>query len=413
MKQGLLLILSLLCLQCSGPMQHPLQIEIVEAMRGSDSDFIWTQARAAAIPDGKGSYKGLMTMSQKLKSGDDVYYDLYQSQSMDGGKTWSEPEAIPGLGIHDLEDGDKRSMSDMTPQWHQKTGKVINIGKSFFYTRDVRLDRSRREVAYAVFDPATKEWGPFQILKLPESDIDSKIITAPGSGCVQFHIEKNGEVFLPLTYRAFTKEQIEATSRETFEVQSNMKRDDIGSSVAVVRCSFDGKKLTLLELGNSLIVKQGRGLGEPSLIKFEGKWFLTIRSDKTAFVATGEDGLHFDGLKEWMFDDGSKLGSYNTQQHWAVVKEKLYLIYTRPDGKNDHVFRHRAPLFFARVNPEMVTVQKASERVCLPEDGVALGNFGVTPVDQAEVWVVSSEYHRDEKPDNKNRVWVAKISKQK
>jgi hypothetical protein len=304
-------------------------------------------------------------------------------------------------------------MSDMTPQWHQKTGKVLNIGKSFFYTRDVRLDRSRREVAYAVYDPARKEWGPFEILALLEFDTDSKLITAPGSGCVQFHVEENGEVFLPLTYRAFTNEQIEATSRETFEVQNNMNRDDIGSSVAVVRCSFDGERLTFLELGNSLSVKQGRGLGEPSLVKFEDQWFLTIRSDKTAFVASSLDGLHYDELKEWTFDDGSRLGSYNTQQHWAIVKDKLYLIYTRPDGRNDHIFRHRAPLYMARVDPEMVTVQKTTERVCLPEDGVALGNFGVTLVDQDEVWVVSSEYHRENKPDNMNRVWVAKVSKQK
>ena len=413
MKQSIFILLSLLLLQCSGPEIQSLEIEVIEAMRGSNSDFIWTQARAAAIPDGTGSFVGLMTLSQKLKSGDDVYYDLYVSQSMDGGETWSEPEAIPGLGIHDLENGDRRSMSDMTPQWHQASGKVLNIGKSFFYTRDVRLDRSRREVAYAVFDPAKKEWGPFEILELPEFDTDSKLITAPGSGCVQFHIEKNGEVFLPVTYRAFTQEQIDATSSETFEVQSNMKRDDIGSSVAVARCSFDGETLTFLELGNSLTVKQGRGLGEPSLVKFEDQWFLTIRSDKTALVATSGDGLHYVGLKEWTFDDGSKLGSYNTQQHWAVVKENLYLIYTRPDGNNDHVFRHRAPLFTARVDPAMVAVQKATERVCIPEDGVALGNFGVTLVDKNEVWVVSSEYHRDDSPGNKNRVWVAKVSKHK
>jgi hypothetical protein len=300
-------------------------------------------------------------------------------------------------------------MSDMTPQWHQKSGKVLNIGKSFFYTNNVRLDRSRREVAYAAFDPAKKEWGPFEILELPEFDTDSKLITAPGSGCVQFHIEKNGEVFLPVTYRAFTQEQIDATSRETFEVQSNMKRDDIGSSVAVVRCSFDGETLTFLKIGNSLTVKQGRGFSEPSIVKFKGKWFLTIRSDKSAFVVMSEDGLHYGGLKEWAFDNGSLLGSYNTQQHWAVVKDKLYLIYTRPNGNNDHVFRHRAPLYIARVDPDAVVVQKGTERICIPEDGVALGNFGVTRVSKDEVWVVSSEYHRDDSPDNKNRVWVANI----
>jgi hypothetical protein len=264
-------------------------------------------------------------------------------------------------------------------------------------------------VAYAVFDPENNEWGPFNTLDLPALDTDAKGLTAPGSGCVQFHIEPNGEVLLPITYRAFTAEQRKATSRETFEVQNNMNRNDIGSSVAVVRCSFDGEILTYIDMGNALTVKQGRGLGEPSLVKFDGRWFLTIRSDKTAWVASSRDGLYFEGLKEWTFDDGSILGSYNTQQHWATVRDNLYLIYTRPDGSNDHVFRHRAPLYIARVDPERMVVQKASERVNIPEDGVALGNFGVTQLSGDEAWVVTSEYHRDDKPGNLNRVWVARV----
>jgi len=383
---------------------------VIEAMRGSDQDFIWTQARAAAIPDNEGSYVGLMTMSQKLKSGDDVYYDLYQSQSTDRGESWSEPVVIPGLRIHEIGGGSRRSMSDMTPQWHAGSGKVINIGKSFFYTDDSTPDRSRREVAYAVFDPDTEEWGPYRALELPETDADGKLLSAPGSGCVQYSIDENGDVFLPIAYRALTEEQHQTSNRETFDVRANMNNDDIGGSVAVVRCSFDGEMLTFLEIGNSMTVKQGRGFSEPSIAKFDGKWFMTIRSDKTAWVATSRDGLFFEGLKEWTFDEGSKLGSYNTQQHWAIVKDALYLIYTRPDGKNDHVFRHRAPLYMARVDPEAAVVLKATERICLPEDGVALGNFGVTRVNDNEVWVVSSEYHRDDSPENKNRVWVAKIT---
>ena len=408
MKQSILIMLSFLLLQCSNQ-NKSLEIEVIEAMRGRGSDFIWTQARGAAIPDGNSSYIGLMTLSQKLKSGDDVYYDLYQSVSADRGKTWSEPEVIPSLKIHNIGGGSRRSMSDMTAQWHGKSGKVLNIGKSFFYTDDLRPDRSRREVAYATFDPDKKEWGPFKTLELPGHDADDKLLTAPGAGCVQFCIEENGEVFLPIAYRSLTEEQYETTSRETFDVRANMNNDDIGGSVVVVRCSFDGETLTFLEIGNSLTVKQGRGFSEPSIVNFEGTWFLTIRSDKSAFVATSEDGLHYEGLKEWTFDDGSLLGSYNTQQHWAVVKDNLYLIYTRPDGNNDHVFRHRAPLYIARVDPEMVAVQKATERVCILEDGVALGNFGVTQVSKDEVWVISSEYHRDDSPGNKNRVWIAKI----
>ena len=160
----MILILSFLFLQCSNQ-NNNLEIEVIDAMRGSGSDFIWTQARVAAIPDGTSSYQGLMTLSQKLKSGDDVYYDLYQSGSADRGETWSEPEVIPGLMIHDIGGGSKRSMSDMTPQWHGKSGKVLNVGKSFFYTDDLGPDRSRREVSYATFDPDKKEWGPFKTLE--------------------------------------------------------------------------------------------------------------------------------------------------------------------------------------------------------------------------------------------------------
>lgn len=61
-------------------------------------------------------------------------------------------------------------MSDMTPQYYKKTGKVLNIGKSFFYTHNSDPDRSRSAVAYAVYEPATQQWGRFNALKLPVAD---------------------------------------------------------------------------------------------------------------------------------------------------------------------------------------------------------------------------------------------------
>ena len=159
-----------------------------------------------------------------------------------------------------------------------------------------------------------------------------------------------------------------------------------------------------------MTIRQGRGLGEPSLIRFRDKWHLTIRSDKMAYRSSSIDGLHYDPPLPWYFDNDSILGSYNTQQHWARIQEKLYLIYTRANGSNDHVFRHRAPLFMAQVDPEKGVVVKSTEQICVPEDGVALGNFGVAHVSEREVWVVTSEYLRNEPVDKKNRVWVAKIA---
>jgi hypothetical protein len=403
-------ILFPLFLQCTSKKKplKGLSFELIEAARGNDSVFIWTQARAVMYPD-QNRPIALMTLSKKLRKGEDVYYDLYQMQSEDSGKTWSDPDIIPSLKIHDIGSGYWRSMSDMTPQWHEKSGTILNIGKSFFYTDLKDLDRSKREVAYACYHPKNKNWGAFRVLELPQMDKDSNLIIAPGSGCVQFVIEDNGDVILPFTYYALTKQQFQSVTRETFAVRNFMKSDDLGASVSVVRCSYDGNNLSFVALGNALIVKQGRGLGEPSLVKFKEKWYLTMRSDKTAFLSTSKDGLLFSQPKAWTFDNDSVLGSYNTQQHWAVLNNNLYLIYTRPAGNNDHVFRHRAPLFIAKVDTDREVVLKHTEQICIPEDGVALGNFGVTHINQQEVWVVSSEYLRNEPPDKKNRVWVAKV----
>jgi hypothetical protein len=62
--------------QEDSPEQRPLNmdIEATELLRGDTGEFIWTQARAAALPGGG----AVMTMSKKLLTGEDVYYDLYQ-----------------------------------------------------------------------------------------------------------------------------------------------------------------------------------------------------------------------------------------------------------------------------------------------------------------------------------------------
>src|SRR5690606_19978488 len=123
--------------------------------------------------------------------------------------------------------------------------------------------------------------------------------------------------------------------------------------------------------------------------------------------------------KPWCWDDGSDLGNYNTQQHWVTHPQALYLVYTRRGANNDHVFRHRAPLFIAQVNPHTQQVIRSTERVLVPERGARLGNFGVTKVTDHETWVTVTEWMqkggRDPviPPDNPhgadNSVYVARI----
>ena len=136
---------------------------------------------------------------------------------------------------------------------------------------------------------------------------------------------------------------------------------------------------------------RGAGISEPSLTRFGGRFFLTLRTFDRGDVCTGGDGLHFSAPVPWRFDDGAELGNHNTQQHWAAYGGKLFLLYTRRGAGNDGpaIFRHRAPLFMAEVNPETPRVIRASERVVLPKLPAGFGNFGAAPITPDETWVVA------------------------
>ncbi|MDA1280744.1 MAG: hypothetical protein O3B95_12040 [Chloroflexi bacterium] len=125
---------------------------------------------------------------------------------------------------------------------------------------------------------------------------------------------------------------------------------------------------------------------------FKNPLHLTLRNDNRGYVTSSDDGLHFDAIKPWMFDDGGELGSYNTQQHWVTHSDGLFLSYTRRGANNDHIVRNRAPLFVARVAVERLTVLRETEKVLIPERGVMLGNFGVAVINQQESWVTDSEF---------------------
>jgi hypothetical protein len=219
-----------------------------------------------------------------------------------------------------------------------------------------------------------------------------------GAGCVQRFDEPDGSILLPIYFRPPGK-----TSR-----------------VTVARCTFDGRDLRLQEHGNELSVDdKTRGLHEPSLARFDGEYFLTIRNDDRGFVARSKDGLDFEPIQPWRFDDDSDLGNYNTQQHWVAHGDGLFLVYTRRGANNDHVFRHRAPLFMAQVDPGRLRVLRETERILVPERGARLGNFGVTDVSAGETWVTVAEWMQTWGPnyvmpvDNPHgsdgSVWIARI----
>jgi len=216
-----------------------------------------------------------------------------------------------------------------------------------------------------------------------------------GAECVQRFDLPDGTIFLPISFKPKGK----------------------NSRVTVCKCSFNGNELKYISNGSELVLNNDtRGLGEPSLTKFRGEFFMTIRNDKKGFVAKSSDGLYFEEYIPWTFDDGSELGSYNTQQHWVRHSDALFLVYTRRGAGNDHVFRHRAPLFMAQVDPERMCVLRETEQILVPERGARLGNFGVCEVSENETWVTVSEWmqpHGVEKYGSDGSVFVAKIRWQK
>ncbi|HOG51501.1 MAG TPA: exo-alpha-sialidase, partial [Lentisphaeria bacterium] len=136
--------------------------------------------------------------------------------------------------------------------------------------------------------------------------------------------------------------------------------------------------------------------------------------------ASSKDGLHYSTPKPWCWEDDTEIGNYNTQQHWLVGGGDLYLVYTRRGADNDHIFRHRAPLFIAQVDPERLRLLRATERIAVPEKGARLGNFGVTQVSDSESWVVVSEWMQTTAPNHydytvcekygaNNRIWRSRI----
>jgi hypothetical protein len=300
----------------------------------------------------------------------DHYSGLFWMWSDDLGKTWTKPAGPAELDWRKESDKVDIGVADVTPGWHARTGRALAIGIKVRYSKAGAelLDKPRSwEFAYAVFDPATKKWTPWRMLAVPKSDTKFYLL---GPGCCQWVIKDDGTLLVPAYFRGPKGERFTTT---------------------VIHCGFDGKTLKYLAHGDAITINDGRGIYEPSLVRFGTKYYLTLRNDSRGYVTVSADGLRYKPIKPWTFDDGKDLGSYNTQQHWLTHLGGLFLVYTRRGANNDHIIRHRAPLFIARVDPEKLHVTRKTERVLIPERGGELGNFGGAPITADESWVTVSE----------------------
>lgn len=389
------------------------QLERTIAHSGFDGKKCWVHARAGAIPalqPGNDFDKPLvvMTMQRLLLSGSDVFYALNETRSTDVGISWSKAKPHesftrltlgPETSNEDkdrigatiapelVDQGDQVTVCDFTPKWHAASQRLLGIGHTVWYRNNKVMHTRPRGIAYAVYNTQANQWSSWGTVNLPA---ETKFQNA-GSGSVQRVDLPGGDVLIPFYFKEPRQTQY---------------------SVCVCRCRFDGHTLDYVEHGSELTIPVKRGLYEPSLTKFQGHYYLTMRNDDHGYVAVSDDGLNFGPQQRWKFDDGSDLGNYNTQQHWVTHSDKLFLVYTRRGANNDHIFRHRAPLFIAQVDPMSLRVIRKTEQVIVPERGARLGNFGVVDVSPNESWVTVTEWMQPigvEKHGSDNSVFIAKL----
>lgn len=365
------------------------EVRLETAMEHDDGKFLWYHARVSPVPAPNG-LQALMTIQKHLNLSD--YYSglfVMRRESLEG--PWSLPAGVPQLDWRKQGDGVTISVADVTPGWHAPSGKLLAIGCQVPYgAKGEQLDDKPRQhqTVYAVHDPSRGSWTRWQLLEMPA---DPKFDFSR-SACAQWLVKPDGRLLVPVYFGPNAKERF---------------------SVTVVECEFDGERLRYLRHGDELALKVARGLYEPSIVAFQNQFFLTMRNDERGYVSASDDGLHWKAIRRWLFDDGSDLGSYNTQQHWLAHTDGLFLVYTRRGAGNDHIMRHRAPLFMAQVDPETLRVMRRTERIIVPERGGELGNFGAAAINERESWVTVSEgvwSNDSRKRGAKGATFVARIA---
>lgn len=331
----------------------------------------------------------VMTMQYLNVAGSDDFSPLLVSQSHDAGKSWTAPAPDASFTMEYAPDGTRYTWCDATHLFHKKTGIDLACGHSVSYAPDavVPITTGKSWTCYSTFDPSSGCFTGTRRVEMPDC-----FPRGAATGCSQFIEEENGDLLIPVTIH---------------------RGEAFHSATGVMRCSFDGENLTYLSMSNELSTPIARGFGEGSLVKFRGTYYLTLRTDDAGFVSTSPDGKSFSEPRIWRWDTEEVLPNYNTQQHFLTCEGRLYLVYTRKAGNNDHVFRHRAPLFMAEVDPDTLRILRHTEKIVVPERGARLGNFGVTQLDDDTALITVTEWMQPagcEKYGSTNALFVTRVS---
>ena len=338
----------------------------------------WFHPRACRVPSKRPAASHAFMTVQSIGSSD-YFGPVHWSESSDLGKTWAKFRPIPSLGRVPVakHPGLMAGVCDVVPQYHPTTKTILAMGHVVFYKgpKFARGDQLARYPVYTVRRP-DGAWSKRRILEWK----DPRGAFIYSNNCGQRVVLPNGDILLAFTFGD------KPTHR----------------SVAGVLCGFDGEKLRIKKVGPPLKLAHKRGLLEPSITQFVGKFYITIRAeDDHGYQSVSSDGLNWEPKQSWVWDNGEPVTMSTTQQHWLTHSDGLFLVYTRKDKSNTGIIRWRAPLYVAQVDVLTRRLIRSTERVVLPlvgdgvndPDNVALmGNFNVTNASPSESWVTVGEW---------------------
>lgn len=337
----------------------------------------WGLTKATAAPQASGNAAIFMCMTPTRYADDE--YDAYWTQSLNKGITWTAPVNIPGYERILQPDGQyELAHIDACPLYHPPTNQVIVTAYDYYYrTEGSTAPQPPRFSRYVIRRP-DGTWTDPQVFDL--QDPNQQDISCSGS---QPLFLPNGNIITPLSYRPLDHDERRVVTTAIW--------------------SFDGDTLTLVDRGDDLEYPVGQGLYEPNIATTDYETFyLAIRADdQHGYVTRSVDGLHWDPMLPWTFDDGTDVVINRTQQHWFAHSSGLFLVYYRKSDTNANVGRYRTPTYISRFDPTTMRLVRSTEIAILPQRGdgsdIATtyrgGNPSTTPIGPFESIIADGQYN--------------------
>ncbi len=223
-----------------------------------------------------------------------------------------------------------------------------------------------------------------------------------------FEAAQNGGPILPDGEWHWARNSVQMDSRTI--LYPFLTREGQRRSVRTVAARRCGEKLVPLYVSNALTNQVRRGFLEPQVAEYDGRFYMTMRAeDGFGYLSVSEDGgRSWREPQAWHWGDGEKIPMHSTMTKLLSHSDGLLLVYTRIREDNRNVFRSRAPLHCADVDPATLSLRRSTERILISNRGLPVGNFWVWPIDQHKSYVVATEWPRDGRKENGD-TWLAKI----